>query len=150
MPKPGTQSSGTTSRRGILSEGRPTKKTAEMVARLAEATSFGLTDEETSALVRIEPDTLRAWKDDPAFFGAIKSAISARLKRIERGKAGWQGTAWILERTLAHRYAKPELQIALNNTPENNPGDITISFDINRARELQAEVEPIQAEVVRC
>jgi hypothetical protein len=81
MPKPGTQLNGTVSKRGRHSEGRPTKKTPELVAQISEAISFGLTDTEVCDLVRIEPDTLRAWKDDFAFFGQIKSAVAARLVR---------------------------------------------------------------------
>jgi hypothetical protein len=38
-----------------------------MVARIAEAISLGLTDEETSALVDIEPNTLPSWKKDAEY-----------------------------------------------------------------------------------
>ena|SRR6516164_3926946 len=90
MRQPGTQLNGNRSKRGRLSEGRPTKKTPEMVARISEAISLGLTDEETSALVGIESDPLRLGKTDSEFFGIIKSAVSARLlkrlKQIERGR----------------------------------------------------------------
>jgi hypothetical protein len=50
-----------------------------MVARIAEAIGLGLTDEEPSALVGIEQNTLVNWKADPEFLGAIKSAVAARL-----------------------------------------------------------------------
>src|SRR6516162_5946362 len=40
MPQPGTQLNGKRSRRGRLSEGRPTKKTPEMVARISQAISL--------------------------------------------------------------------------------------------------------------
>jgi hypothetical protein len=73
MPKPGSQLNGTVSKRGRLSEGRPTKKTPEMVARIAEAISFGLTDTEVSDLVEIEPDTLVAWNKGPGVFRTDKS-----------------------------------------------------------------------------
>ena len=39
MPQAGTQLNGKLSRRGRLSDGRPTKKTPEMVARIAKAIS---------------------------------------------------------------------------------------------------------------
>jgi hypothetical protein len=38
-----------------------------MVARVAEAISLGLTDEETSALIDIEPNALPTWKKDPEY-----------------------------------------------------------------------------------
>jgi len=79
MPKAGTQLNGKRSRRGRLSEGRPTERTHEMVARIAEAIGLGLTDEEPSALVGIEQNTLVNWKADPEFLGAIKIAVAARL-----------------------------------------------------------------------
>ena len=68
MPQPGTQLNGKRSRRGRLSEGRPTKRTPEMVAQIAEAISLGLNDEETAALVGIERNTLINWKKDPEFW----------------------------------------------------------------------------------
>ena len=41
---------GKKSKRGSVGEGRPTKRTPEMVARIAEAVAIGLTDEEASFL----------------------------------------------------------------------------------------------------
>ena len=67
MPQPGTRPNAQRSKRGRLSEGRQTKKTPEMVARVAEAISLGLTDEETSALIDIEPNALPTWKKDPEY-----------------------------------------------------------------------------------
>jgi len=69
MPQPGTQLNGKRSKRGRLSEGRPTKKTPEMVARNSETVSLGLTDEETSALVDIEP---KAGKPVLAVVGTVR------------------------------------------------------------------------------
>jgi hypothetical protein len=98
--------------------GRPTKRTPEITARIAEAISFGLSDEETAGLVGIDDDTLTQWRKIPEFSGAIKSAVAnrklARLKRIEAGEPGWQGTAWAMERQYPERFAKPEIQLNLN------------------------------------
>jgi len=69
-------------------------------------------------LVRIHWETLIEWKKDPEFSEAIKSAVAARmvkrLERIESGGNGWQGCAWLTERLMPARYAKPEVQISLN------------------------------------
>jgi hypothetical protein len=98
-----------------------------MVARISEAISFGLTDEETSALVGITPPTLIEWKKDPEFLEAIKSTVSARLlkrlKRIENGVDGWQGSAWLAERLYPTRYAKPEVQIEQFPKPNSPRAD---------------------------
>ena len=97
--------------------GRPTKRTPELSARIAEAISFGLTNQEAAAIVGIDDDTLTEWNKVLEFSGAIKSAVAARkltgLKRIEAGAPGWQGTAWALERQHPERFARPEIQLTL-------------------------------------
>jgi hypothetical protein len=86
------------SKRGRLGEGRPTKRTPEVVAKIAEAIAIGVTDEEASLLAAIDPDTMTEWRKDPEFSGAVKKATAQRLllrlERIEAGVPGWQGTAW--------------------------------------------------------
>jgi hypothetical protein len=52
--------------------GRPTKRTPEITALIAEAISFGLTDEEAAALVGIDDDTLTQWKRSRSFPGRLK------------------------------------------------------------------------------
>ena len=44
-----------------------------------------------------------------------------RLKRIEAGAQGWQGTAWALERLYPNRFARPEVmnQMAVVNQGSN-------------------------------
>jgi RecG-like helicase len=89
--------------------GRPTKRTAEITARIAEAISFGLTDKEAAAVTEIDDDTLTQWRKIPEFSGAIKTAVAtrklARLKRIEAGEPGWQGTACAMERQYPESFA---------------------------------------------
>ncbi len=112
---------GKKSKRGRMGEGRPTKRTPEVVAKIAEAVAIGLTDEEASLLAEVNPDTMTEWRKDPEFSGAIKKATAQRLllrlERIEAGEQGWQGTAWALERIYPHRFARPEVmnQIAVVN-----------------------------------
>jgi hypothetical protein len=109
------------SKRVRLGEGRPTKRTPEVVAKIAEAIAIGLTDEEASLLAAIDPDTMTEWRKDPEFSGAVKKATAQRLllrlERIEAGVPGWQDTAWALERLYPARFARPEVlnQIAIVN-----------------------------------
>jgi hypothetical protein len=70
---------GKRSKRGRFSEGRPTKRTTEAVAKIAEAVAIGLTDEETALLAGINPDTMTEWRKDPEFSGAIKRTEAQRL-----------------------------------------------------------------------
>ena len=109
------------SKRGRLGEGRPTKRTPEVVAKIAEAIASGLTDREAGLLAGIRHDTMTEWRKDPEFSEAIEKATAGRLlmrlERIEAGEQGWQGTAWALERLYPQRFARPEVmnQIAVVN-----------------------------------
>jgi hypothetical protein len=109
------------SKRGRVGEGRPTKRTPEVVAKIAEAVASGLTDREAGILAGVRHDTMTEWRKDPEFSEAIERATAqrllARLGRIEAGEQGWQGTAWALERLHPSRFARPEVmnQIAVVN-----------------------------------
>ena len=87
---------GKKSKRGRLGEGRPTKRSPEVIAKIAEAVAIGLTDEEAALLAGINPDPMTQWRKDPEFSGAIKregaQRLLLRLGRIEAGEQGWQGT----------------------------------------------------------
>jgi hypothetical protein len=109
------------SKRGRVNEGRPTKRTPEVVAKIAAAIASGLTDREAGLLAGIRHDTMTEWRKDPEFSEAIEKTTAQRLLqrlgRIEAGEQGWQGTAWALERLYPARFARPEVmnQIAVVN-----------------------------------
>ena len=115
------------SKRGRVGEGRPTKRTPEVVARIAEAVAIGLTDQEAGLLAGVRHDTMTEWLKDPEFSEAIERATAQRLLlrlgRIEAGEQGWQGTAWALERLHPARFARPEVmnQIAVVNQAGKSP-----------------------------
>ena len=123
---------GKKSKRGRVGEGRPTKRSPEVVAKIAEAVAVGLTDEEAALLAGINPDTMTEWRKDSEFSGAIKRAgaqrLLMRLGRIEAGEQGWQGTAWALERLHPSRFARPEVmnQIAVVNQAGKAPAERVI------------------------
>ena len=98
------------SKRGRVGEGRPTKRTPEVVAKIAAAIASGLTDREAGLLAGVRHDTMTEWRKDPEFSEAIERATAqrllARLGRIEAGEQGWQGTAWALERLHPSRFRK--------------------------------------------
>ena len=89
---------GKKSKRGRVGEGRPTKRTPEVVAKIAEAVAIGLTDREAGLLAGVRHDTMTEWRKDPEFSEATERATAQRLLlrlgRIEAGEQGWQGTAW--------------------------------------------------------
>jgi hypothetical protein len=94
--------------------GRPTKRTPEIVDRIAEAISYGLTNEDAACLVGISDETLERWFQKPQFCGVIKRAVVERklfrLKRIESGEEGWPGTAWCMERQYPREWSRPDIQ----------------------------------------
>ena len=99
-------------------------------------------------MVRIHWETLIEWKKDPEFSEAIKSAVAARmvkrLERIESGGNGWQGCAWLTERLMPARYAKPEVQISLGGAlGETNHGPV-LTISLEKAQRLEAESAPIR------
>jgi hypothetical protein len=109
---------------------------------------LGLTDEETCVLVGIDPDTLVWWKKDLEFFGSIKGAVATwlvkRLKRIESGTDGWQGSACLTEPLLPARYAKPEVQISLNSSFSSNHNALTLTTSLEEARQIEERAAPIR------
>ena len=126
--------------------GRPTKRTAKITEQICEGISYGLTDEEVAALVDIDDSTLTRWKKEPEFCGAIKRAMATRklhrLKRIEAGDPGWQGTAWAIERQYPEQFSRPEIQLSFK-LAENREKQKT------SAKEWEVRVRPEIAEFVK-
>jgi hypothetical protein len=95
------------SKRSKQGEGRPSKRSPEVVATIAAAIASGLTDREAGIVAGIRHDTMTEWRKDPEFSEAVEKATAERLllrlERIEAGEQGWQGTAWALERIYPHR-----------------------------------------------
>ena len=120
------------SKRGRLGEGRPTKRTPEVVAKIAEAIASGLTDREAGLLAGIRHDTMTEWRKDPEFSEAIEKATAerllTRLERIEAGEQGWQGTAWALEKLYPHRLQDIAASIKANAT-EHFLGSVVVSTE---------------------
>jgi hypothetical protein len=128
--------------------GRPTKKTPQMVAKIADAVASGLSDEYVAALVGIDRPTLSVWRNDPEFSNAIKSAEASRLKirlaRIESGADGWQGTAWFVERKYPQEWSRPELQIAMNvqhSGAIDHKIAVVTEAELRRMTEIRREIE---------
>ena len=80
------------SKRGIKGDGRPSKLTPTVMAKLKEAFALGLTDDQAASVIGVSDMTLTTWKRNPAFMAEIRGAVNERLmlrlKRIEAGENG--------------------------------------------------------------
>jgi hypothetical protein len=83
--------------------GRPPTITLEVIDRIARMIAKGLTEEQACIRVGVNHSSFRTARHrSPEFETAIKSAqaeyLDSALDTIGKGKPGWQGLAWILER----------------------------------------------------
>jgi hypothetical protein len=126
--------------------GRPTKRTPEITAQIAEAIADGLNDTFVCDLVGITPETLIQWRKNKEFSYAIKSAEAARLqirlRRIESGDDGWQGTAWFVERKYPRDWSRPELQMTVEHTGSlDHAITLVAETELRRMTEIRREIE---------
>jgi len=151
MSSTATQPTGKRSKRGRLNEGAPTKKTPEVVAKIAQAISLGMTDEEAAGYAGISDLTLTTWRKDPEFLSRIKNAVATRLamrlSRIESGVDGWQGSAWLAERLMPSRYSRPEVQLNLIQQSNVTGNHLSITISPEEVREIEAEAAPAREKV---
>ena len=146
-----TQPAGKRSKRDRLNEGRPLKRTAELTASIAESISLGLTDEEAAAIADIQASTLSEWRHIPEFAEALKKATALRLrdrlKMINARVDNWQAIGWLVERQYYSRFAKPEVQISLNNSFNQTVNALSITISAEELREIEAEAAPSRERV---
>jgi hypothetical protein len=89
-----------------------------------------------------------AWKrEDPEFNQKVEAAAAkaaARLlARIERqARNNFAAATWILERRFPELFSRPEAQLNLSNTTNNNAHVVTIS--VEDAQRIEAEAAPIR------
>jgi hypothetical protein len=111
-PPASSRKTGKVSRRGRVSEGRPSKMTAEVTKSIADSISLGLNDEEAAVIADINPETLSLWRKIPEFSEAIQKAVALRLRTrlllIQNRVDNWPAIGWLLERQYPLRFSKPE------------------------------------------
>jgi hypothetical protein len=67
LPMTESQSKRNFSKRSRQGEGRPSKRTPEVVATIAAAIASGLTDRQAGVVAGIRHDTMTEWRKDPEF-----------------------------------------------------------------------------------
>jgi hypothetical protein len=84
--------------------GRPSLQTPEVVEKLCDAVSHGLSNADAAAIAGIDVRTFYLWMEDESFAQTIHQAIAERklhrVKALETAEPGhWQRYAWLLERS---------------------------------------------------
>ena len=90
--------------------GRPTDLTEELVSEIVTMIECGVLPETACQACGIGKTSYYHWKrTKPEFAEAVNQAKAKAeitlLTRISEGATGWQGSAWILERTRRDQYA---------------------------------------------
>ena len=92
--------------------------------------------------------TYRSWQNSPEFLRVrvieIEHEIPLR-RRIWNSEGYWQGACWYLERKYPNQFAKPEIQLAVNNSYTQNSLSLTISGP--ELKEIEADAKPVREKV---
>ena len=143
--------------------GRPTKKTAQSVARILKIARDGLPLKFAAQAGNIDFDTLSQWRaKDPVFARALEQAqlesVEKRWKTIAKAAedrvlangdvrpGDWKAVAWQLERSFPSEFSRPEIQlgIQINNSQTVNQ---TLVITAEMATQIQSRVERVDATI---
>jgi hypothetical protein len=145
--------------------GRPTKKTAQAVARILKVARTGLPLKFAAQAGDIDLDTLVLWRTKDSEFNRALSqarlaAVEEKWKQIQKAaqdrldadgnlvKAGdWKCLAWSLERAYPAEFARPE--VALNLAMQNNVTQnyLSISITAGEYARIEAVADPARQAV---
>jgi hypothetical protein len=103
--------------------GRPSKRTPEIVAKICDSLSIGLSNAKAATRAGVRDATLQEWLRDPEFQAQVEAAMAEKeavmLGKVLGGKQGWQSAAWWLERR-DNRWARPEIALQINQLLAQN------------------------------
>jgi hypothetical protein len=136
--------------------GRPPKKTPTTIKRILEVLRSGLPIYFAAKAGDVSTETLSLWREkDPQFardFEAARlEAVERRWRRIEKAAKGsvdhppdWKADAWCLERVYAQHFARPDLQLSVNQSVSTGPTNVVV-VGPERAKILVSRHEQIRA-----
>jgi hypothetical protein len=132
--------------------GRPKAidKNPELLNQIAECFLVGFTDEQTALYCNISAKTIQRLRTG-RFCPSVKRAELARETiyrlKIYDGAPNWQGIAWFLERKYPTQFAKPEIQLAVNQQVNTGPTNVVV-LGPERAKELASRHQVIRAKTL--
>jgi hypothetical protein len=131
--------------------GRPTKLTPQLISEIADAFLCAFTDQQTADLVGIDVRTIERYRAGKLLPGIkkleLKREMGYRLK-VWAAKGFWQGAAWFLERKYPTQFAKPEIQLQINNNTLNQVNN-TLIVTAEVAHGISSRVKDVDARIER-
>ena len=135
----------------MMRTGRPKAITKEMEKTIAELFWLAFTDEQVALFTDISVRTIERARAG-TFCRAIKKAEIKRemiyRKKIWGRANNWPGIAWFLERKYPTQFAKPEIQLQINNNQTINNTALIVTAEVagvisSRVREVDAKIEKL-------
>lgn len=98
---------------------KPTPYSKELALKIAAKIGKGMTDRQACAACKASPRTVEEWRRKrPEFVEILEYAdacrVEIRIDVVEAHEEGWQSAAWLLERTKASQFARPDIQQQIN------------------------------------
>jgi hypothetical protein len=132
--------------------GRPPKVTPELKQKLADCFLVAMTDEQTAQLCGINEKTIRRMRAG-GFCPEIKKAEMEReLKyrmKLWTSKTLPAGICFMLERKYPTQFAKPEVQLQINNNTTNQTVNNTLIVTAEVAHGINSRVKDVDAKIER-
>ena len=129
--------------------GRPKAITKAIERKIAECFWLAFTDEQTAQICGISAKTIQR-----ARRGELSPSIkiwelqreAVYRKKIWDAKGFWQGAAWFLERKYPTQFAKPEIQLQINNNNQTVNNTLVVTAEVastisSRVRDVDARIE---------
>jgi len=132
-----------------MPRGRPPSLTLAKQDRIAELIWLAYTDDQIACMVGIEKRTIARARSGDLYPRIKKSALEyeePHRRKFWEGQYLPAGVCWMLERRYPSQFAKPEIQLSLNNNhfTQNN-----LQINITRAemKEIEKEAAPVRESV---
>jgi hypothetical protein len=130
--------------------GRPKAITPELEPVIAELFFLAFTDDQVALFTGVNVRTIARARAG-GFCLAIKRGEMARERSYRRkiwdGKEGWQGAAWFFERKYPTQFAKPEVQLQINNNTTNQTVNNTLVVTAEVAHGISTRVKEVDMKI---
>jgi hypothetical protein len=140
----------------VAKPGRPRSidKDPQLIDKIADCFLVAFTDAQTALYCGVHESTVNRIRNGK--FGELSKIVKiAELtremkyrKKIWDAKGFWQGAAWFLERKYPTQFAKPEIQLAVNQQVSSGPTNVVI-LGPERARVLATRYQVIRAKTLQ-